>query len=267
MTDAPATGPSVDLSAYAAWLFDMDGVLTKTALVHAAAWKQAFDAFLLEETSRTCTTYAPFDPESDYEKYVDGEPRDDGVRNFLAARGITLPEGNEDDPPTAATVSGVGSRKNILVLQVMKTQGVQVYEGVVTLITALKSRGVKVGVVSASENTEAALMAAGINDFFDARVDGHTVKDLHLAGKPAPDSFLQGAKMLDVDPSKAVVLEDALSGVQAGHAGHFSLVIGVDHHDQPGSHEYADELRAHGADVVVTDLSQLVSDEDSPSVG
>jgi beta-phosphoglucomutase family hydrolase len=260
MTEAPATGPLVDLNAYAAWLFDMDGVLTKTALVHAAAWKQAFDAFLLEETSRTGTTYAPFDPESDYEKYVDGEPRDDGVRNFLAARGITLPEGNENDPPTAATVCGVGNRKNVLVLQVMKTQGVQVYEGAVALITALKNRGVKVGVVSASENTEAALTAAGINDLFDARVDGHTVKDLHLAGKPAPDSFLEGAKMLGVEPSKAVVLEDALAGVQAGHAGHFSLVIGVDHHDQPGSHEYADELRAHGADVVVSELSQLVGE-------
>jgi beta-phosphoglucomutase family hydrolase len=263
MSDAPATNPSVDLGAYEAWLFDMDGVLTKTALVHAAAWKQAFDAFLLEETARTGKKYAPFDPESDYEKYVDGEPRDDGVRNFLAARGITLPEGNESDPPTAATVCGVGNRKNILVLQVMKTQGVEVYEGVVALITELKSRGVKVAVVSASENTQAALTAAGINDLFDARVDGHTVKDLHLAGKPAPDSFLQGAKMLGVDPSKAVVLEDALAGVQAGHAGHFSLVIGVDHHDEGASQKYADELHAHGADVVVSDLSQLVNQKSS----
>ncbi len=263
MSDAPATEPSVDLTAYAAWLFDMDGVLTKTALVHAAAWKQAFDAFLLEETARTGKKYAPFDAESDYEKYVDGEPRDDGVRNFLKARGITLPEGNENDSPSAATVCGVGNRKNILVLQVMKKEGVQVYEGVVDLITELKSHDVKVAVVSASENTEAALTAAGINNLFDARVDGHTVKNLHLAGKPAPDSFLEGAKMLNVDASRAVVLEDALAGVEAGHAGHFALVIGVDHHDEGASHEYADELHAHGADVVVSDLSQLVTQKPS----
>ncbi|HTB09007.1 MAG TPA: HAD family hydrolase, partial [Acidimicrobiales bacterium] len=191
MTTPPSTPGEVDLGAYEAWLFDMDGVLTKTALVHAAAWKEAFDAFLKEESARTGKTYAPFDPESDYEKYVDGEPRADGVRNFLAARGITLPEGEDSDPPTAATVCGVGNRKNDLVLAVMKKQGVQDYEGVTELIAALKSRGVKVAVVSASENTVAALTAAGINQLFDARVDGHTVKDLHLAGKPAPDSFLQ----------------------------------------------------------------------------
>jgi beta-phosphoglucomutase family hydrolase len=261
MSDTVPSDPgAVDLGAYAAWLFDMDGVLTKTALVHAAAWKQAFDAFLLEETKRTGTTYVPFDAESDYEKYVDGEPRADGVRNFLKARGITLPEGNDDDPPTAATVCGVGNRKNELVLQVMKKDGVQVYEGVKELIAALKGRGVKIAVVSASENTEAALTAAGINDLFDTRVDGHTVKDLHLAGKPAPDSFLQGAKQLGVAASRAVVLEDALAGVQAGHAGHFALVIGVDHHDEGAAHDYADQLRAHGANVVVSDLSQLVGD-------
>jgi beta-phosphoglucomutase family hydrolase len=267
MSDAPPTDPSsVDLSAYKAWLFDMDGVLTKTALVHAAAWKEAFDAFLLEETKKTGKTYAPFDAESDYEKYVDGEPRADGVRNFLKARGITLPEGNDDDPPTAATVSGVGNRKNELVLEVMKKDGVQVYEGVKELISALKSRGVKIAVVSASENTEAALEAGGINELFDTRVDGHTVKDLHLAGKPAPDSFLQGAKQLGVDASAAVVLEDALAGVEAGHAGHFALVIGVDHHDVGESHDYADQLRAHGANVVVSDLSELVNDKGAPKV-
>jgi beta-phosphoglucomutase family hydrolase len=264
MTDALRDPSSVDLTAYGAWLFDMDGVLTRTALVHAAAWKQAFDAFLLEETARTGTTYAPFDAESDYEKYVDGEPRADGVRNFLTARGITLPEGHDDDPATAATVCGVGNRKNELVLEVMKKDGVQTYEGVVALISALKSHHVKVAVVSASENTVAALSAAGINDLFDARVDGHTVKDLHLAGKPAPDSFLQAAKDLGVDAAAAVVLEDALAGVQAGRAGHFGLVIGVDHHDAPGSHDYADQLHAHGADVVVSDLSELVHDDSAP---
>jgi beta-phosphoglucomutase family hydrolase len=236
----------------------MDGVLTKTALVHAEAWKEAFDAFLLEETKRTGTTYAPFDPESDYERYVDGEPREDGVRNFLAARGIKLPEGDEGDPPGARTVEGVGNRKNELVLEVMRTKGVAVYDGAVALVKRLRHLGVKVAVVSASENTKAALTTAGIIDLFDAFVDGHVVKDLHLAGKPAPDSYLQGAKELGVEPRHAVVVEDALAGVEAGRAGHFALVVGVDNHDVAGGHAYADQLVAHGADVVVTDLAQLM---------
>lgn len=249
---------SVDAAAYKAWLFDMDGVLTQTALVHAAAWKQAFDAFLLEEGQRTGKTYAPFDEEADYEKYVDGEPREDGVRNFLAARGITLPEGHDDDPPDARTVCGVGNRKNELVLEVMKTQGVKVYDGSVTLVKYLRGAGVKVAVISASENTVAALTAAGIVDLFDARVDGHTVKDMHLAGKPAPDSYLQGAKFLQVAPGDAVVVEDALAGVEAGRAGNFALVVGVDHHDDEGGEAYAEQLYEHGADVVVSDLATLV---------
>ncbi|MGB7103401.1 MAG: beta-phosphoglucomutase family hydrolase [Acidimicrobiales bacterium] len=250
----------VDLNAYGAWLFDMDGVLTQTALVHAAAWKEAFDGFLAEETARTGTAYAPFDAESDYEKYVDGEPREDGVRNFLAARGITLPEGSEGDPPDARTVIGLGNRKNELVLKVMASQGVAVYDGAKELVAELHRRGKKVAVVSASENTVTALKAAGIGDMFDAIVDGLVVKKLHLAGKPAPDSYLEGAKTLDVEPSSAVVLEDALSGVEAGRSGHFGLVIGVDHHDAAGQHDYADQLRAHGADVVVRSLSELLGE-------
>jgi beta-phosphoglucomutase family hydrolase len=258
-SDSNVRSPSsVDATAYKAWLFDMDGVLTQTALVHAAAWKQAFDEFLAEETKRTGTTYEPFDAEADYEKYVDGEPRADGVRNFLAARGITLPEGNDNDPPDARTVCGVGNRKNDLVLKVIQKQGVKVYDGAVTLVKFLRAHGVKVGVVSASENTVAALTAAGIVDLFDARVDGHTVKDMHLAGKPAPDSYLEGAKMLDVDPSEAVVVEDAIAGVQAGKAGHFGLVVGVDNHDKGAGHDYADQLHAHGANVVVVNLADLV---------
>jgi beta-phosphoglucomutase family hydrolase len=258
-TDPNVKSPaSVDPTAYKAWLFDMDGVLTQTALVHAAAWKQAFDQFLLEEGKRTGTTYAPFDAESDYEKYVDGEPRADGVRNFLAARGITLPEGNDNDPPDARTVCGVGNRKNELVLKVMQEQGVKVYDGAVTLVKYLRAHDVKVAVVSASENTVAALTAAGILDLFDARVDGHTVKDMNLAGKPAPDSYLEGAKMLGVEAKDAVVIEDALAGVEAGRAGHFGLVVGVDNHDEGVSHDYADQLHAHGADVVVRSLAELV---------
>lgn len=257
-TPEERSAASIDATSYKAWLFDMDGVLTQTALVHAAAWKQAFDSFLLEEAKRTGTTYEPFDPEADYEKYVDGEPREDGVRNFLAARGITLPEGNENDPPDARTVCGVGNRKNALVLKVISEQGVKVYDGAVTLVKYLRQHGVKVAVVSASENTVAALTAAGIVDLFDARVDGHTVKDQHLQGKPAPDSYLEGAKMLQVNPSQAVVVEDALAGVEAGRAGHFGLVVGVNNHDEAGQHDYADQLRAHGADVVASNLAVFV---------
>jgi beta-phosphoglucomutase family hydrolase len=248
----------VDIHAYRAWLFDLDGVLTKTAEVHAAAWKQAFDDFLDQEAARSGKTFAPFDPAGDYQRYVDGEPRDDGVRNFLAARGIELPEGTDDDPTGARTVKGLGNRKNDLVLRVLETKGVAVYDGAVALVKALRARGTPIAVVSASENTEAALVAAGIAELFDARIDGHVVKDRHLAGKPAPDSYLEGARALGADPGSVVVVEDALAGVEAGRAGHFGLVVGVDHHD------HADELRAHGADVVVTDLAELLGDDLRP---
>ncbi len=242
----------VDLHAYQAWLFDLDGVLTKTAQVHAAAWQQAFDGLLDEETARSAKTFAPFDPVADYERYVDGEPRDDGVRNFLSARGLALPAGSDGDPPDARTVKGLGNRKNALVLQVLETKGVAVYDGAVALVKALRTAGIPTAVVSASENAEAVLQAAGIAELFDARIDGHVVKDRHLAGKPAPDSYLEGARALGADPGNVVVVEDALAGVEAGRAGHFALVIGVDHH------HYANELRAHGADVVVTDLDELL---------
>ncbi|MGI8524000.1 MAG: HAD family hydrolase [Nocardioides sp.] len=257
---APRPGDSgpVDIGAYGGWLFDLDGVLTKTADVHAAAWKQAFDEFLDKEAMRSGTTSVPFDPVADYGRYVDGEPRADGVRNFLAARGIELPEGTDDDPPDARTVIGLGNRKNDLVLEVLRDSGVQVYAGAVALVKALLAQGTPVAVVSASENTRAALEAGGIADLFDARIDGHVVKERGLAGKPAPDSYLEGAKALGVRADRAVVVEDALAGVEAGRAGHFALVIGVDHRD------HADELRAHGADVVVTDLSELL-DPDTTS--
>ncbi|MGH9127945.1 MAG: HAD family hydrolase [Acidimicrobiales bacterium] len=242
----------VDIAAFGAWLFDMDGVLTKTAEVHAEAWKQAFDGFLDEEAARTGKSFAPFDPVGDYERYVDGEPRSDGVRNFLAARGIELAEGTGDDRNDARTVRGVGNRKNELLLAVLETKGVAVYEGALSLLKALRALETPVAVVSASENTAAALQAGGIADLFDARVDGHVVTERHLRGKPAPDSFLEAARVLGVEPGAAVVVEDALAGVEAGRAGHFGLVVGVDHHD------HAEELRSHGADVVVTDLGQLL---------
>jgi len=233
--------------------------------VHAAAWKQTFDEFLTKEATHAGKKYAPFDPEDDYEKYVDGEPRDDGVRKFLAARSITLSEGADDDPCDARTVKGVGNRKNELVLKALKKDGVKVFDGAVSLVKQLRHRGTKVAVVSASENTKTALEKAGIIDLFDAIVDGHAVKNFDLKGKPAPDSYLEGAKMLGVDANCAVVLEDALAGVEAGRAGHFGLVVGVDHHDAPGTHDYADELRDHGADVVVTSLAELVSGGSSVS--
>lgn len=261
------SGADVDLRAYVAWLFDMDGVLTKTAAVHAAAWKQAFDEFLEREAERERTPFVPFDIEGDYDKYVDGEPREDGVRNFLASRGVKLPEGVDDDPDDARSVKGLGNRKNDLVLEVMKQDGVAVFEGVTDLVSELRRFGVKLAVISASENTKAALGAAGILTLFDAIVDGIVVKERHLAGKPAPDSFLEGARVLGVKPGHCVVLEDALAGVEAGRAGHFALVIGVDHHDATGTNNYAEELRAHGADVVVTSLAALGAASQTTELG
>ena len=249
----------VDGQSFDAWLFDMDGVLTDTASVHAAAWKLAFDAFLKEESTRTGTSYAPFDAESDYEHYVDGEPRDDGVRNFLPARSIKLPEGTAGDASDARTVKGLAERKDNLYLEAIKTNGVKVFNGAVALVKTLREQGIKVAVVSASENTKTTLEAAGILDMFDAIVDGHVVRDLQLKGKPAPDSYLQGAKVLGVVASRAVVLEDALAGVEAGRAGHFGLVIGLDHHDAPGTADYADQLRDHGANLVVSGLADLTT--------
>ncbi len=259
----PTTGP-IDIYSYQAWLFDLDGVLTKTADVHAAAWKEAFDQFLGEEGGRTGKVFEPFDSAGDYRRYVDGEPRDDGVRDFLAARGITLPEGAEGDPPSSRTVKGLGNRKNALVLAVLDSQGVVAYDGAVALVRALRVHGTPMAVVSASENTQAVLEAAGIADLFDARVDGHVVKERQLAGKPAPDSYLEGARMLNADPHRTVVVEDALAGVEAGRAGQFGLVVGVDHHDDADHHDYADELRSHGADVVVGDLARLLDDPATP---
>ena len=192
------------------------------------------------------------------------------MRNFLAARGITIPEGTDRDVADARTVHGLGNRKNELLLKTLKTSGVDSYDGAVALVKALNLQGTPTAVVSASENTAAALEAAGIAELFDARVDGHVVKDRHLAGKPAPDSYLEGARLLGVDPARSVVIEDALAGVEAGRAGRFGLVVGVNHHDTAGGHDYADQLRTHGADVVVTDLAELlegqVLDRPKPSL-
>ncbi|MFF3853787.1 beta-phosphoglucomutase family hydrolase [Micromonospora sp. NPDC002575] len=235
-----------------ACLFDLDGVLTQTARVHNAAWTETFDAFLRRRAAATGEPYRPFDPGPDYNRYVDGKPRADGVRSFLASRGIVLPEGSPDDPPDADTVHGVGNRKNAVLLKRIHTDGVEVYPGSVTYLRAATAAGLRRAVVSASANCRDVVAAAGLEPLLEARVDGVVAREQGLRGKPQPDTFLAGAKLLGVDPAQAAVFEDALAGVAAGRAGGFGYVVGVDRVGQ------ADELRAHGADVVVTDLADLV---------
>ena len=235
-----------------ACLFDMDGVVTQTATLHAAAWKEMFDEFLRQRAQATGTEFVPFDPHREYDDYVDGKPRLDGTRSFLESRGIHLPEGTPDDPPGTPTLYGLSNRKNALVLAKIAAGGVQVYEGSITYIKAVREKGISTAVVSASANTKQVLDAAGIGGLFDVRIDGVVAKQRGLRGKPAPDTFLAAAEALDVPAAHAVVFEDAQAGVAAGHAGHFALVVGVDRVGQ------AAELRAHGADIVVKDLSELL---------
>jgi beta-phosphoglucomutase family hydrolase len=235
-----------------ACLFDLDGVLTQTARVHAAAWKEMFDAFLRDRAGRTVEKLVPFDPVADYDTYVDGKPRYDGVRSFLASRGIRLPEGDPSDPPSAETVYGLGNRKNELVLAMLKRDGVQVYEGSVRYVRAVRDAGLHRAVVSASANCREVLQAAGIEDLFEVRIDGIVVEEKQLKGKPAPDTFLAAAEELGAKPAEAAVFEDALAGVEAGRAGHFGFVVGV---DRTGQHE---ALVQHGADIVVSDLAELL---------
>jgi beta-phosphoglucomutase family hydrolase len=233
-------------------LFDLDGVLTKTAKVHDASWKEMFDGFLRDGAARTGQPFVPFDPVKDYDEYVDGKPRADGTRSFLASRGIELPEGGEDDPPDAQTVYGLSNRKNQIVLHRIHADGVEAYEGSVRYVRAARDAGLRRAVVSSSANAHDVLAAAGIGDLFEARIDGIVAEQEHLRGKPAPDTFLAGARALGLDPAQAAVYEDALAGVAAGRAGRFGYVVGVDRANQ------ADALREHGADVVVTDLAELL---------
>jgi beta-phosphoglucomutase family hydrolase len=235
-----------------ACLFDLDGVLTKTAVVHAAAWKEMFDAYLRERAARTGDQFVPFDPVADYDEYVDGKPRYEGVQSFLASRGIELPRGTPEDPPNAETVDGLGNRKNELVLRLIREKGVEPYEGSVRYVKAARDAGLRRAVVSSSTNCRDVLAAAGIEDLFEVRIDGVVAEREHLRGKPAPDTFLAGARELGVGAGEAAVFEDALAGVAAGQAGDFSCVVGVDRVGQ------ADALRDHGADVVVQDLGQLL---------
>lgn len=237
----------------AACLFDLDGVLTRTAELHAAAWKRTFDAFLRQRATAGGGSPLPFDAGADYDAYVDGKPRADGVRSFLASRGIELPEGSQDDPPSAATVHGLGRRKNELVRALMAKRGVAAYEGSLRFVAAVREAGLGRAVVTSSENADAVLRAAGLGGVFDVEVDGVLARELGLAGKPAPDVFLEAARRLRVEPRRAAVFEDALAGVAAGRAGGFGLVVGVDRVGQ------AAELRDRGADVVVADLADLIA--------
>ena len=235
-----------------ACLFDLDGVLTQTAKVHAAAWKEAFDGYLWQRAERTGDDFVPFDAIADYDSFVDGKPRADGTRSFLQSRQIDLPEGDADDPPDAETVQGVGNRKNDIVLRRIRDDGVQAYDGSVAYVRAARDAGLGRAVVSSSTNCRDVLVAADIEDLFEQRIDGVVAQERQLRGKPAPDTFLAGAEALGVPAAQAAVFEDALAGVEAGRAGGFGFVIGVDRVGQ------AEALREHGADLVVTDLAELM---------
>lgn len=236
----------------AACLFDLDGVLTDTAAVHNAAWKQTFDEFLRTRAEANGDEFVPFDPGADYNTYVDGKPRAAGVRDFLASRDITLPEGSPEDEPGDQTVNAVGNRKNDLLLDRIDQDGVTVFDGSRRYLQAAVDGGLRIAVVSSSANTEQVLTVTGLDRFVELRVDGVVARERSLPGKPAPDTYLAAAADLGVEASRCVVFEDAVSGVQAGAAGGFALVVGVDRVGQ------SDALREGGADVVVTDLAELL---------
>ena len=250
--DPAASGPAraaVSRERFDAVLFDLDGVLTSTAAIHAAAWKQMFDSYL---RAREGDGYRPFDIDSDYKRFVDGKPRYEGVKSFLASREIELPLGDPDEPASDNSVCGLGNRKDALVKDAIDAGRVESFEGSIRWVQQLRSAGFRLAVVSSSRNCAQVLRAAGIDGLFEVRVDGETLIELGLPGKPAPDSFLKAAELLGVTAARSVVVEDAISGVEAGRAGKFGLVIGVDREG------HGDLLRRHGADLVVRDLSELV---------
>jgi HAD superfamily hydrolase (TIGR01509 family) len=237
-----------------ACLFDLDNVLTRPATVHAAAWKEMFDGYLSERAALTGEEFHAFDPVAEYTEYIDGKPRYDGVRSFLAARGIELPEGEPGDPPGVETVCGLGNRKNKIVLRMIRERGVEIYEGSVRYLEAARDAGLRRAVVSSSANTREVLVAAGIEGFFETRIDGVVAEGEGLKEKPAWDTFLTGARALGVDPGEAAVYEDALAGMAAARAGDFACVVVVDRAGQ------TEALREQGASIVVSDLSELLED-------
>ncbi|MBS2028221.1 MAG: beta-phosphoglucomutase family hydrolase [Deltaproteobacteria bacterium] len=236
-------------------LFDLDGVLTQTAKLHAAAWKQMFDAFLDQRGRETSVHLEPFDAVRDYDDFVDGKPREAGTRSFLASRGIHLPLGEPDDPPGSETIRGLAKKKNEIVLRLIRERGVLTYPGSIRYVGLARAAGLQTAVVSSSRNCREVLGAAGIEALFEARIDGNTASEQHLRGKPAPDAYLAAARALQLEPEQCAVFEDALAGVEAGRAGRFGCVIGIDRRGQ------ADGLRAHGADLVVGDLGALLEPE------
>jgi beta-phosphoglucomutase family hydrolase len=249
MSDATSLGLKPGI---AACLFDLDGVLTQTAKVHAKAWKQVFDTYLEARAARTGEPFRPFDELNDYDAYVDGKPREDGVRAFLASRQIVLPEGSEDDPAEAETVQGLASRKDQVFLELIRKNGVEVYEGSVRYVHAVRTMGLRLAVVTSSRHCTEVLKAAGLEGLFDAQVDGNVARAQALKGKPAPDTYVEAARMLAKTPTESAVYEDSLAGVEAGRAGSFGMVVGVDRVGQSAA------LREHGADIVVTDLAELL---------
>jgi len=249
----PETERVITRERYDAVLLDLDGVITDTASIHAACWKQMFDEYLQERATQRGEAFRPFEIDTDYRLYVDGKPRFDGARDFLTSRGIPLPDGSPHDPPHADTVCGLANRKDGLVNKIIQKKGVEPYEGSVRFIRQLRHQGFKTAVVTSSEHCETVLRITELEAFFDARVDGNIIHEQQLAGKPAPDTFLMGAKLLEVEPARAIVIEDAISGVEAGLAGSFGLVIGV---ARKGN---AEELRRHGAHLAVNDLGELVA--------
>jgi len=246
--------PTVTADYFDAVLFDLDGVLTSTARVHSACWKKMFDEFLKGYSAERKEPFEPFDIDADYRPYVDGKPRYDGVRSFLESRAIPLPNGSPDDLPEERTVCGLGNRKDQLFNEMVRSEGVEAYEGTIDWVRSLRSHGIKTAVVSSSKNCRVILQVAGIEELFDTRVDGEVAAQRSIPGKPAPDTFLEAARELAVKPERAVVVEDAISGVQAGHAGGFGLVIGVDRHDD------ADALSDNGAHIVVKDLAEMLAE-------
>lgn len=249
---APSSPPRLALpESIRGCLFDLDGVLTQTAKLHAAAWKEMFDAFLRQRAEKDGEPFKPFEM-SEYAAYVDGKLRQDGVRSFLESRGIELAEGSPDDPPSAESVHGLGTRKNELLLALIRERGVDLYDSSVPFLEAAGAVGLRTAVVTASKNCGEVLASAGIDHLFEVRVDGVVAAERNLKGKPAPDTFLAAAEALGLRPNECAVFEDAVAGVAAGRAGRFGWVVGVDRVGQ------ADELRRRGADVVVGDLSELL---------
>ena len=253
----------IDWGRFRAVLFDLDGVITQSASVHAAAWKETFDDFLTRHSKTTGTTFEPFDIHRDYTRHVDGLPRRDGIRAFLKSRGLSLAEGSADAPATSDTIAGLASRKNNAFRRILERDGISIYQDALVLLRAVEARGCRTGLITSSRNSAAVLAATGLTRRFDVEVDGVVAARLQLAGKPAPDTFLEAVHRLAVKPSQAALVEDSIAGIEAASAGGFALIIAV---NRAG---IAEELRAAGADLVVDDLACLAegAEETSPELG